>query len=366
MSDFVIFNKLRRALEYSSTRGREGLFVFSWEINEGGCRRFLVSSKTSFWSRYKNDKEKSCYEVIKCGSVSKLYFDLEYYCDENQDRNGEVMTTTLISRVNECLSSVFCQNNQFEDVLILDSSNSVKFSVHLIFMNICCENNTKIGEFVRFFESNLTEEDKKVFEINHKGKKRSFIDRKVYSNNQNLRLYLSTKYQKLTPLTVASYDKSVPKLRASASSSHDEHYLIFENSLITSIGTSCNMIDMSSISEESVTKQTAVSVTGRRISDPSPYPELDQFVKEQLSPGDYIRSWSQRSSVRNKILFAIGGSRFCSNVNRAHRSNNVYYVCDLSNLTLNQHCHSCIGYEGPDISIPKSVFAWVNEFNEPF
>ena len=364
MSDFVIFNKLRRALEYSSTK--EGLFVFSWEINEGGCRRFLVSSKTSFWSRYKNDKEKSCYEVIKCGSVSKLYFDLEYYCDENQDRNGEVMTTTLISRVNECLSSVFCQNNQFEDVLILDSSNSVKFSVHLIFMNICCENNTKIGELVRFFESNLTEEDKKVFEINHKGKKRSFIDRKVYSNNQNLRLYLSTKYQKLTPLTVASYDKSVPKLRASASSSHDEHYLIFENSLITSIGTSCNMIDMSSISEESATKQTAVMVTGRRISDPSPYPELDQFVKEQLSPGGYIRSWSQRSSVRNKILFAIGGSRFCSKVNREHRSNNIYYVCDLLNMTMNQHCHSCFGYVGPDIAIPISVFPWVKEFNESF
>ena len=365
MSDFVIFNKLRRALEYSSTR--EGLFVFSWEINEGGCRRFLVSSKTSFWSRYKNDKEKSCYEVIKCGSVSKLYFDLEYYCDENQDRNGEVMTTTLISRVNECLSNVFRQNNKFEDVLILDSSNSLKFSVHLIFMNICCDNNTKIGDFVRFFESNLKEEDKKVFEVNHKGKKRSFIDGKVYSNNQNFRLYLSTKYQKLTPLTVASYDKSVNKLRSSTSSSHDEQYLIFENSLITSIGTNCCLIDMSSISEESAaTKQTAVTVTGRRISDPSPYPELDQFVKEQLLPGGYIRSWYQKSSVKNKILFAIGGSRFCSKVNREHSSNNVYYVCDLSNLTMNQHCHSCIGYEGPDISIPSSVFAWVNEFNEPF
>ena len=157
-------------------------------------------------------------------------------------------------------------------------------------------------------------------------------------------------------------------MRSSASSSHhDEQYLIFENSLITSIGTNCCMIDMSSISEESAaTKQTAVTVTGRRISDPSPYPELDQFVKEQLLPGGYIRSWYQKSSVKNKILFAIGGSRFCSKVNREHRSNNVYYVCDLSNLTLNQHCHSCIGYEGPDISIPRSVFAWVNEFNEPF
>ena len=72
MSDFVVFNKLRRAIEFC--KSTDGTFVFSWELNDRGCRRFLVSSKKSFWSRYKKDNDKNCYEVIISGSVSKLYF----------------------------------------------------------------------------------------------------------------------------------------------------------------------------------------------------------------------------------------------------------------------------------------------------
>ena len=67
MREFVAFNKLKRAVEFSNSR--EGYFVFSFEISEGGVRRYLVASKRSFWSSYKEDKSKNCYEVIVSGHL---------------------------------------------------------------------------------------------------------------------------------------------------------------------------------------------------------------------------------------------------------------------------------------------------------
>ena len=363
MSDFVVFNKLRRAIEFC--KSTDGTFVFSWELNDRGCRRFLVSSKKSFWSRYKKDNDKNCYEVIISGSVSKLYFDLEYYISENQDKDGELMTKTLINRVNECLFHVFGAKNKYEEVLILDSSFSSKFSAHLIFKNICFKDNVTMGDFVRYFELNLNEEDKKLFQVNHKGKPGNFIDKSVYSENRNFRLYLSTKYQKPTPLTVSNYDESVLEM---SSSFDDVQYNIFESSLITNIGPKCNLVNVSGVLGDSTRKINSIKVTGRGRgqNEPSPYPELCQFVQSHLKPDGFIHSWHHKRTIPSKILFSVGGDRFCPNVNRDHTSNNTYYVCDLVNLVMNQYCHSCIQFRGQDILIPKSVFDWIDELEEPF
>jgi hypothetical protein len=60
------------------------------------------------------------------------------------------------------------------------------------------------------------------------------------------------------------------------------------------------------------------------------------------------------SESNNTLLLTIGGRRFCGNANREHKSNNVFYVVDLSTLSYSQRCFDpdCRGYRGPSTLLP--------------
>ena len=234
--------------------------------------------------------------------------------------------------------------------------------MHCIFKNIGFLDNRYIKDFILLFESKLNDEERKLFEVIQKGRSTSFWDDKVYTKNRQFRLYLSTKYQKPTPLVVASYDDSVKTYSPSA----DAQFLTFESSLITYIDHSCSLIDVQrvvNVPGEAQLAQSEERVEGTTVS---PYPELDQFVKSQLKPGGFIRAWRQQKAIEDRILYNVGGSKFCHNVKREHSSNNIYYVADMFNMTLNQYCYSCKGFKGMDIKIPIHVFDWKDQFQESF
>ena len=356
-SDLKVFNKLHKALAYK--QNAIGTTVFSWELNKSGSRRYFVSKKEKVWPTYKDDTLKNLYEVISEGH-SKLYFDLEFLkLKENSNKNGEVMTKRLVNEVNDYLKRQYNQQNRFEDVLILDSSNEDKFSVHLIFKKICFSDNRKIKHFLQDFEGQLSDETRKLFQIINRGSPSSFIDTHVYNRNQCFRLFLSTKFGKSTPLKVARYDRSVNEI----SNSDDVLYDIFSSSLITNIDIdSSHMIEISTLpvqfKEDQFVESSAVS----------PYPELDEFVKSQLQSGGFIRQCKVDKSWENKVLYVIGGNRFCSIAGREHKSNHIYYVCDIFNMTMNQYCHSsaCVGSKAADVYIPEAVTEWIKDFDEPF
>ena len=356
-SDLKVFNKLHKALAYK--QNAIGTTVFSWELNKSGSRRYFVSKKEKVWPTYKDDTLKNLYEVISEGH-SKLYFDLEFLkLKENSNKNGEVMTKRLVNEVNDYLKRQYNQQNRFEDVLILDSSNEDKFSVHLIFKKIYFSDNRKIKHFLQDFEGQLSDETRKLFQIINRGSPSSFIDTNVYNRNQCFRLFLSTKFGKSTPLKVARYDRSVNEI----SNSDDVLYDIFSSSLITNIDIdSSHMIEISTLpvqfKEDQFVESSAVS----------PYPELDEFVKSQLQSGGFIRQCKVDKSWENKVLYVIGGNRFCSIAGREHKSNHIYYVCDIFNMTMNQYCHSsaCVGSKAADVYIPEAVTEWIKDFDEPF
>lgn len=353
MSVFKPFNKQDRALKFAQTK--VGTMVFSYEIDTGGVRRFLVSTKETFWSKYKEDRTKNCYEVIKAGTC-KLYMDLEFCISENKSKNGQFMTTKLIEKMNDFILNVCGVDSQFKDVLILDSTTEQKFSVHLIFKKVCFSDNVAIKSFLAFFESKLSVEDRELFSISQKGKLSTFWDSKVYTRHRNFRLFLSTKYQKPTPLVVAGYDKSVEELPPSS----DIQFAIFESSLVQNVNLEeCTVVE--GVTDDKPHSPNSINSNG---SASSQYPELDDFVKSLLKPGGFIRQWSQKHE--NKIIYNIGGNRWCCNIQMEHKSNNIYYICDLVSMTINQYCFSCVGFKGPDIKIPSSVFNWQDEFNSPF
>ena len=63
----------------------------------------------------------------------KLYFDLEYLLDSNNDKDGNLLTDITIEVVKRSLLLDFGVETNLEDVIILDSTTKKKFSRHLIF-----------------------------------------------------------------------------------------------------------------------------------------------------------------------------------------------------------------------------------------
>lgn len=89
------------------------------------------------------------------------------------------------------------------------------------------------------------------------------------------------------------------------------------------------------------------SKTTRCVRDPmegyqgSPYPEIDHFVrslvnKDGLQGG--IRQWNY-FSLKELLIYDIYGYRWCENIGRAHKSNNIMILVDLKNEVWYQKCH---------------------------
>lgn len=180
----------------------------------------------------------------------------------------------------------------------------------------------------------------------------SFIDKLVYSRNRNFRIIGSKKYGKSTPLTLASFN---------VSTFGDSEYQNFKNSLITSIEDGCRLLDEEFLGQGQTIQARDNNSRERNRSTnlPSPFSELDDFVTSKLRPGGFIRSWNM--SYNDRILYSVGGSRFCLNVKREHSSNHIYFICDLAKMTMAQFCHSCVGFRSEETVIPASVFQWCHD-----
>lgn len=103
---------------------------------------------------------------------------------------------------------------------------------------------------------------------------------------------------------------------------------------------------------------------------PSPFAAVDALVerlaRERGSRAGFIRCWSVQSApldavqgagaaepaaeavtggdpppllAPSRMVFEVGGNRFCRNIGRAHRSNHVYFVADLAACAVHQECH---------------------------
>lgn len=104
-------------------------------------------------------------------------------------------------------------------------------------------------------------------------------------------------------------------------------------------------------------------------AEPSEVPSLDRYVvrvaSERGAATAMIRSRSttysgaesgQQRRVR-RISYFMARNRWCLNIGREHRSNNVVWHADLEALALHQTCldSSCRGYRSQPVPIPASV-----------
>nr|XP_020863328.1 DNA-directed primase/polymerase protein isoform X2 [Phascolarctos cinereus] len=308
-----LFHRQAQAFNFVRTC-KEDVHVFALEHKVAdGQRIYLVTTYSQLWFYYKSRKNlMHCYEVIPENAVCKLYFDLEFSKPANPGADGKEMVALLIEHVCTALQELFNVNCSAEDVLNLDSSTDEKFSRHLIFQlhNVAFKNNIHVG---------------------------------VYTRNRNFRLYKSSKLGKCVSLEVAEDNKFFPK--QSKTVSEENQY--FLSSLVTNIRFSDTLRILTC--DEPLSKQKRTECFNSASTKVgviegfqcSPYPEIDNFVLSLVNKNGVkggIRCWNY-FFPEELLVYDISKYRWCGNIKRAHKSNNIMILVDLKNEVWYQKCH---------------------------
>lgn len=364
-----------------------------------------------------------CYEVIPEGAVCKLYFDLEFHKPSNRGRDGRQMVLSLIQFVCGKLEEVYGVKCSAEDVLNLDSSTEEKFSRHLIFLlpNAAFKDNIHVGRFIHKIlqpaldtvrrrrsggldsgdmgMTNVTpgtttdpllsldhtqevggdllgtpvpkrprhgEDDYDFLFVKDKeGHDQLFVDLGVYTKNRNFRLYRSSKAGKNAAFTVAEDNAFVTKPDGRVSTEES----VFLSSLVSNVSFTGQKILMSEVPETKEDKQilcpaphpssvSSDSVGGYQLS---PYKEVDDFVLSLVTRDGVdggIRRWSL-FVCEQLLVYDILRYRWCQNVGRHHKSNNIMILVDLKEEVWYQKCHDpvcrSVNYRSSDHPLPEEV-----------
>ncbi|XP_029388094.1 DNA-directed primase/polymerase protein isoform X2 [Mus pahari] len=390
-SVWKLFHRQNQAFNFVKSC-KESVHVFALECKVGnGQRIYLVTSYAQLWFYYKTRKNLlHCYEVIPENAVCKLYFDLEFNKFANPGADGKKMVALLIQHVCKALEEFYNVHCSAEDVFNLDSSTEEKFSRHLIFQlhNVAFKDNSHVGNFVRkilqpalhliaedddakipeavdqeascFSVTPLKQEISEAWEKlrlpkqcdsdlsflvvkNHMGEKCLFVDLGVYTKNRNFRLYQSSKIGKCVSLEVAEDNRFIPK--QSKDISEENQY--FLSSLVSNVRFSDTLriltCDPSQTKRKwaECFKSTGTSVESIEGFQGSPYPEVDRFVLSLVNKHDVkggIRRWNY-FFPEELLVYDICKYRWCENIGRAHKSNNIMILVDLKNEVWYQKCH---------------------------
>ncbi|XP_025240428.1 DNA-directed primase/polymerase protein isoform X5 [Theropithecus gelada] len=301
---------------------KEDVHVFALEYKVGdGQRIYLVTTYAEFWFYYKSRKNLlHCYEVIPENAVCKLYFDLEFNKPANPGADGKKMVALLIEYVCKALRELYGVNCSAEDVLNLDSSTDEKFSRHLIFQlhDVAFKDNIHVGNFLRkILQPALdllgSEDDDSASETTgHRFP--HFLEapaRQEFSFTE-----------KATGESWTLNSEKLERLGSAEQSSPDLSFLVVKNN----------------VGEKHLFVDLVETIGGFQCS---PYPEVDHFVlslvnKDGIKGG--IRRWNY-FFPEELLVYDICKYRWCENIGRAHKSNNIMILVDLKNEVWYQKCH---------------------------
>lgn len=94
----------------------------------------------------------------------------------------------------------------------------------------------------------------------------------------------------------------------------------------------------------------------------SPFPEIDKFIFDLIcNCNGYIRKWSMPNKSDLLEYDLAGGYKFCENIGRNHKSNNVRITVDINSGQYFQSCHDpdCQGFTSKKYPLPHNVMPWL-------
>ncbi|KAF1333603.1 DNA primase, ul52/ul70 type, herpesviridae, partial [Globisporangium splendens] len=345
--------------------------VFSFEDAREGTRRFLVSSFESFWENYMSTKpdQRHVYEIIREGVPCRLYFDLDNIHAGNFIREF----------VHDLVENPYEQVDEINDASPFHVSTGQQRPLN-----------------DGHPESNNTD---------NLSTKQLFIDVGVYTRNRMFRVLGSSKYRrdailKPTP-TIQNQAAATTTTTAAGNDWLDRN--LFLQTLV------CPFPTLSAVETHFEAKKqphprllhcdaeyAATRAYGERRSSVyrrnthsssvecrrSMFPKLDAFILTIANTGGVqgeIRTihmlfdnvdnvvlpsdnpnddFPQHEELRQQkakqpwmIIYQMARNRWCWNVRRAHKSNNVMFVVDLDQRVVYQKCHDqqckTIDYRSP-------------------
>lgn len=183
--------------------------------------------------------------------------------------------------------------------------------------------------------------------------KRLFIDNAVYTKNRHFRIYLSTKWGKQSYLTVSADCSHTP-----VNVCKEKELGIFLDSLISYFPTKENLILLEFLNRSDVKARLYTKILTQPVQDneqTSPYPEIDEYVRSIVDPGKIrISKYYEKTKM---LKYEIYGNRYCENIGRCHKSNNIYWIVDLNKKEMYQKCHDedCLNFLSAPKSLPEEV-----------
>ena len=316
-----VFKKQDQAIASSEEERKS---TFSCEIGRNGIRNFISCNLQDFWLMYEKKKLKNYYEVIQHDKIVKLFYDLEFDKMSNPKLCGEELTLTLIREVIQELKNIYNIQTTQKECLILESTDSKKFSIHLIFFNIYFENIFEVGRFVK---DHLSRIDMNI--LSKRGESISFVDCSIYTRNRNFRIYLSSKYGSNRPLVLSKLDTSTENL-------DDSDYTVFLRSLIShsnpdAIPLSCPKSQISVRPRTNNGQQTFEEPECAGID-----PEIYCSIKKMIHPGKIYKC----TELNENFHFSVSSDKFCMKIGRSHSSSNIFYRYNKRLNLLEQGCYS--------------------------
>ncbi|XP_070842083.1 DNA-directed primase/polymerase protein [Chaetodon trifascialis] len=399
---------------------KETVHVFALEQEKTplGQRIYLVTSYSELWHYYRAYTQTlmHCYEVIPEGAICKLYFDLEFHKPSNQGADGKAMVSSLIQYVCDKLMEIYGITCTTNNVLNLDSSTEEKFSRHLIFnlQNAAFKDNIHVGRFIHEIlqpvlntaaggsrldvgrtsvvensetrthgvsvgtaaktadmadspktkRRKLEERDRRFLQVKNKdGQDCLFVDLGVYTRNRNFRLYKSSKVGKNAAFTVADDNTFVAKPEKGISAEES----VFLASLVCNLRFTGQRILTWDVPESQDAKtwrphhQQGSDLNPDSLSGhlSSPHRDVDDFVLTVVRKDGVhgnIRRWNY-FAPEQLLVYDIVKYRWCENVQRFHKSNNIMIVVDLKEEVWYQKCHDpeCKNFRSSSSPLPQEI-----------
>nr|XP_057928643.1 DNA-directed primase/polymerase protein [Doryrhamphus excisus] len=398
-SVWKIFPRQNLAISFAQSC-KEPVHVFALEKEKAlpGQRIFLVTSYSELWHYYRINTQSlmHCYEVITEGAVCKLYFDLEFHKPSNRQADGKKMVSLLIQYVCKNLKDIYGIECSEKNVLNLDSSTDDKFSRHLIFNlhNAAFKDNTHVGAFIHNILQPLlgatsgrsclegpiepgthvasaTQSPEKqegvdlsFLRVKDKNDRHSlFVDLGVYTKNRNFRLFKSSKVGKNAAFTLADDNKFI----ANSKKGVPVEESVFLASLVCNVSfTGQKILTCHATEANDLTTTTVPSWQGSLPDEgllsgclTSPYQEVDNFVLTVVRKDGIqgsIRRWNY-FATEQLLVYDIAKYRWCDNVGRFHKSNNIMIVVDLKEDVWYQKCHDpeCRNYRSSSYPLPQEI-----------
>lgn len=360
---FRIFPVQQAAFDYCDARPGRALRAWATEKDGNGRRSFIAASYDAFWRVYtryiRRGLDMHFYEVIREGYACKLYFDLEFQKRWNEGRDGEEMIDVLVRMVGEMVGERMWRGKD-GGVVELDSTSKRKFSRHIVFERVAFYDNVGAGEFARRVVERVIERDARMMVVRKEegGEVVPFVDLGVYTKNRCFRLVGSSKFGKKERL-LPVHGRSGERVCISKE--------FFMRSLVCWVGKEVELMG-------------SVSSTGGRVGDGgrnlvgrldgrgdedvrrdgerSVYPKVDEYVHSIIrKDGGGIYGVTMLSSTETLMYAIKGGYKYCGNVGRHHKSNNVILVADLRKGEMYQKCFDpdCRGYRSDAWKMPEGI-----------